>query len=88
MGGGAGEAQDVCGVGLIAYLAGREWICGSTLTLADLAIVTPFTGLLAATAPEKLTIGPFTNVQRWLARVQTLDAWKRTAVAVANPRGS
>ena len=64
------------------HLADREWICSSTLTLADLAIVTPFTGLLAATAPEKLPVGPFANIQRWLARVQALDAWKRTAIPV------
>ncbi len=73
---------------LDAHLAGRAWICGSALTLADLAIVTPFTGLLATTAPEKLPIGPFANIQRWLARVQALDAWKKTVVAVENPGAS
>lgn len=73
------------GAVLDAHLAGRVWICGSAPTLADLAIVTPFTGLLAATAPEKLSISPFANIQRWLARVQALDAWKKTVVAVENP---
>ena len=79
----------VCEFGgvLDAHLASREWMCGSALTLADLALVTPLTGLLAATTPEKLPVGPFANVQRWLARVQTLDAWKRTAVAAANQGG-
>ena len=73
---------------LDAHLAGRDWMCGSAPSLADFAIVTPLTSLLAATAPEKLPIGPFANVQRWLARMQTLDAWKRTAVTLANPNGS
>lgn len=70
---------------LDTHLAGRVWICGSAPTLADLAIVTPFTGLLAATAPEKLPISQFANLQRWLARVQALDACKKTEVAVKNP---
>jgi glutathione S-transferase len=67
------------------HLACREWICGSAPTLADLSIVTPFTGLLATRAPEKLPIGMFANVQRWLARIQTLDTWQKTTVTLANP---
>lgn len=69
---------------LDAHLAGRVWICGSGPTLADLAIVTPFTSWLVAKAPEKFPISEFANLQRWLARVQDLDAWKRTVVAAEN----
>ena len=82
------RGEDLVGelVGVLdAHLAGRDWICGNAPTLADIAIVTPLTGLLAAAAPEKLPIGPFANVQRWLSRVQTLDAWKKTVVRLANP---
>ena len=79
--------HEFCGV-LDAHLAGREWMCGSAPTLADLSIVTPFTGLLVAHAPDKLPIGSFANIRRWLTRVQALDAWKKTAVVAANPGAS
>ncbi|MHB1513142.1 MAG: glutathione S-transferase family protein [Acidiferrobacter sp.] len=70
---------------LDTHLACREWICHGQLTLADLAIVTPFTGLLAAAAPGKLPISAFAHVQQWLARVETLDAWQKTIVVLARP---
>lgn len=59
---------------LDAHLAGREWICGPALTLADLAIAAP----LADIGRARLPVGDFTNLLRWLAGVQTLDVWKRT----------
>ncbi len=68
---------------LDAHLACRGWICQDKRALADLAIVTPFTGLLVAAAPGKLPIGGFTHVQRWLARMGTLDAWQQTRVVLA-----
>ncbi|HEX5461620.1 MAG TPA: glutathione S-transferase family protein [Steroidobacteraceae bacterium] len=60
---------------LDAHLSGRDWICGDALSLADIAIAVP----LAATVPAKLPVGDLSNVQRWLATMQSLDAWKRTA---------
>ena len=48
----------------------------------------PVHGFAGSAAPEKLPIGPFSHVQRWLARVQALDAWKKTAVVAANPGAS
>jgi glutathione S-transferase len=59
---------------LDAHLCDRDWICGHALTLADLAIAAP----LADTERAKLPVRDFANVQRWFARVQSLDAWKRT----------
>jgi glutathione S-transferase len=60
---------------LDAHLAGRDWICGDALSLADIAMATP----LAATVPAKLPVADLDNVQRWFAGMQTLEAWKKTA---------
>ena len=60
---------------LDGHLAGREWICGDAVSLADLAIATP----LAATVPAKLPVTDFGNLQRWFAQVRALEAWKKTA---------
>ncbi|MGH7105312.1 MAG: glutathione S-transferase family protein [Steroidobacteraceae bacterium] len=62
---------------LDAHLGGRDWICGEALSLADIAVATP----LAATVPARLPVTDLPNLQRWLARMQTLDVWKKTAVA-------
>jgi len=67
----------VFGAVLDAHHAGREWLCGDVLSLADLAIATP----LAATVPAKLPVADLGNLQRWFGRVQTLEAWKKTALA-------
>lgn len=61
---------------LDAHLADRDWISGDALSLADLAIVTP----LAAAVPAKLPVTDLKNLQRWLARVQMLEVWKKTAL--------
>jgi glutathione S-transferase len=60
---------------LDAHLAGREWICGAGLSLADIAIAAPF----AATVPAKLPVGDLGNLARWFAQMQTVEAWKKTA---------
>jgi len=59
---------------LDAHVAGRDWICGHALTLADLAVAAS----LATTERAKLPVGDFANLQRWFAGVRALDAWKRT----------
>lgn len=60
---------------LDAHLAGRQWICGSDLTLADLSIAAP----LMSTVPAKLPVAGFANLQAWFARVQALEAWQKSA---------
>lgn len=62
---------------LDAHLGGRDWICGEALSLADLAVATP----LAATVPARLPVTDLPNLQRWFARMQTLEVWKKTAAA-------
>jgi glutathione S-transferase len=52
-------------------LDGREWVCGATLTLADLSLATPLA------LAERAKIGLPDHVAAWFARVQTLEAWKQ-----------
>ena len=60
---------------LDAHLAAREWISGSSLTLADLSIA----AALGCAVPAKAAVIQYACLQRWFGRVQTLDTWKRTA---------
>ena len=60
---------------LDAHLANREWVAGPGLTLADFSIAAP----LMSTVPAKLPVTHYANLQAWFARVQALDAWKKTS---------
>jgi glutathione S-transferase len=64
---------------LDAHLARRPWIAQDMLTLADLAIAAP----LMHTAAARLPVTQFDNLQAWFARVQALDAWKRSVPGAA-----
>ena len=59
---------------LDGHLADREWICGSSLTLADLSIAAAY----GCAAPGKAPVAWYANVQQWFGRVQTLAVWKKT----------
>jgi glutathione S-transferase len=61
------------------HLAARNWVCGHTMTLADLALVAP----LMYEVPAKLPVATLANVQRWLRRIQDLDVWKKTTPSLA-----
>ena len=63
-----------CARVLDAQLAGRQWVTGDALTLADFALATP----LAFMGPAELPLRAHRNVMRWFAAVQELDAWKET----------
>lgn len=82
---GAGDAdpiEDARGVALLscltptldAQLAGRRWVCGDTLTLADFALAVPLMYIDAAQLPVRDS----PNLMAWFERVQQLDAWQRT----------
>jgi glutathione S-transferase len=58
------------------HLAGRQWIAQDRLTLADFAIASP----LMHTSAAQLPVTEFENLQAWFARVQSLDAWKKSSV--------
>ena len=59
---------------LDAHMADRQWISGDSLTLADLSIAAAY----ACAAPGKAPVAWYANLQRWFARVQTLEAWQRS----------
>ncbi len=61
---------------LDAHLSGRLWLCGEGLTLADLAVAAP----LGYTEAARLPVTELASLQAWFARVQQLDAWKKTAM--------
>ncbi|WP_394847290.1 glutathione S-transferase family protein [Pendulispora brunnea] len=60
---------------LDAHLAKREWMSGNAISLSDIAISCP---LMVAKMAE-LPVAEFPNIEAWFARIQTLDAWKRSA---------
>ncbi len=76
IGRGEGLIRELAGI-LDAHLAGRDWICGDALSLADLSIAAP----LADTERARLPVTALGNLQRWFARMRGLDAWKKTAPA-------
>jgi glutathione S-transferase len=66
---------------LDAHLRGRQWITHK-LTLADLAIAAP----LMHTAAAQLPVLEYTNLQRWFAGIQALEAWRNTERAQVGGR--
>lgn len=59
---------------LDAHLADREWISGSSLTLADLSIAAAY----GCAAPGKAPVAWYANLQKWFKRMQALAVWQRT----------
>ena len=60
---------------LDGHLAARRWVCGDSVTLADLALG----ATLLAAAPANVPLAPYSDLQAWFSRVQALEAWKDTA---------
>ena len=60
---------------LNTHLASRRWVCGDSVTLADLAIG----ATLLAAVPANVPLAPYRDLLTWFARVQALEAWKETA---------
>ena len=56
------------------HLVGREWLCGSGVSLADFAVASA----LMYQEQARLPVQQCGNIQAWFARVQQLDAWKKT----------
>jgi glutathione S-transferase len=72
-----GELQRF-GAVLDAHLAGREWVSGDHLTLADFTLSSALADIEAA----KMPMQPYPNILAWLERLRTLPAWQ----AVAQPQ--
>jgi glutathione S-transferase len=66
---------------LDTHLAGRSWVAGDRLTLADFSLAAGF----ALAGPARLPVADYPNLRAWLGRVQELDAWKRTAPPAPPP---
>jgi glutathione S-transferase len=69
------ELETFAGV-LDGHLAQRQWVSGTGLTLADLALAAP----LMAAAPGRVPLARYGNLLAWFSRVQELDAWRQTAL--------
>jgi glutathione S-transferase len=56
------------------HLAGRDWLVGEQLSLADFAVVSS----LMYTEQAKLPVTQYPKLMAWYERIQQLDAWKQT----------
>ena len=56
------------------HLAQHEYLAGSDVTLADLAIAAPLEFVVAAHMPW----AAYEHLQRWYARIDALPAWQKT----------
>lgn len=69
-----GRAEvDRCLGPLDAALAGKSWLVGDRLTIADLSLAPPLT----AAGMLQIDLSRFPNVTAWLARITSRDSWKR-----------
>jgi glutathione S-transferase len=67
-----------CAAVLERHLAGREWLAGKSLSLADIAVAPP----LMYTAMAQLALAGYPNLQAWFGRMQALDAWQQTEASL------
>ncbi|MEM7025883.1 MAG: glutathione S-transferase family protein [Pseudomonadota bacterium] len=59
---------------LEAHLRGREWLVGSSVTLADFSVASPL--MLAESA--RLPVGDYPEIRGWYERVAALEAWRKS----------
>ncbi|GJI97967.1 glutathione S-transferase [Duganella caerulea] len=62
------------GAVLEQHLAGREWLVGDKLSLADFAVASS----LMYVEQAKLPVKQYPKLMAWLGRIQQLEAWKQT----------
>jgi glutathione S-transferase len=55
-------------------LAGRRYICGDTLTVADLSIACT----LMYRVPARVPLEPFPRIRAWMETIEALEAWRST----------
>lgn len=61
---------------LDAHLAGRDWLVGDGLTLADFTLAAP----LMYRDKAQLPLAPYANIAAWHGRVRELQAWRETEI--------
>lgn len=57
------------------HLANKNFLTGSTLSLADFTIASN----LMYAEQARLPLGEYSNIQAWYKRIDALDAWKKSA---------
>ena len=55
-------------------LEGQDYLVNDTLSLADFSVASE----LSYAEPSGIGLSAFPNIQRWLAKLDTVDAWKRS----------
>jgi len=63
-----------CAFVLDNHLAGRSWVCGDSLSLANFALAAP----MMYSDKVALPLAQYEHLQAWFARVQQLPAWQET----------
>lgn len=66
---------------LDAHLAGREWLVGNDITLADISVGCP----LMVAPMIGLPVAEYPNVAKWFERFQAREAWKKAADVASKP---
>jgi glutathione S-transferase len=61
---------------LNAHLTGRQWLVGTTLTIADFAVG----GSLVMAKAAQYPVAPYTEIARWYGALAALPAWKKAIV--------
>lgn len=56
------------------HLAGRDWLVGDGLSLADISVAAS----LMYAVPGKYPLETYPNITRWFAQIETLPAWIAT----------
>ncbi|SMF95813.1 glutathione S-transferase [Methylomagnum ishizawai] len=64
---------------LDGHLAGRDWLVGDGITLADVSVAAS----LMYAVPGKYPLEGYANIARWFGQVQALPAWAATAPPAA-----
>jgi glutathione S-transferase len=59
---------------LDGHLAGRDYLVGKSLTLADFSVAAN----LALAQPAKIPVDKYPNITRWYGRIAATEAWKKT----------
>lgn len=61
------------------HLAGRDWLAGDGMTLADISVAPP----LMYAVPGKYPLDGYANIARWFAQIEALPVWAATAPPAA-----
>ena len=61
---------------LDGHLQGRDWLAGDQMTTADVSVA----AILCYREPCQYPIAGYSNINRWITQIETLEAWQ-----IANP---